>query len=150
MRYRIGPPLIKSPSSGRFAVWISRAGTSWPRGLYGLSVRSWLLDRHSDIGTGFALAGQVDGLIRKVQDPRDQSDAAPAFASAITSLREPSAPYHLALGLLAYAEYLARQGDTDGAVAAVEEARGIAERLRCQPPLDRPADLMPAQSRLQP
>jgi hypothetical protein len=117
--------------------------------LAGLSVRSWLLDRHSDIGMAFALAGQVDGLARTAQDPRDQSDAAAAFASAITSLREPSAPYHLALGLLAYAEYLARCSDTDGAVAAVEEARGIAERLRCQPPLGRPADLTPAQSRWQ-
>ena len=27
-------------------------------------------------------------------------------------------------------------------MAAVQEARGIAERLRCQPPLDRPADLL--------
>ena len=41
-----------------------------------------------------------------------------------------------------------RQGDTQAAAAAVEEARGIAERLRCQPLLDRAADLTPAMPRI--
>jgi class 3 adenylate cyclase len=60
-----------------------------------------------------------------------------AFTAAITGLREQSTPYHLAHGLLDYAEYLTRQGDADAAAAAVEEARAIAGRLRCQPLLDR-------------
>lgn len=59
-----------------------------------------------------------------------------------------STPYHLAHGLLDYAEYLARQGDANGVAAAAEEARGIACLLRCQPLLDRAADLTPAESRM--
>ena len=59
------------------------------------------------------------------------------FAAAIGGLRELSTPYHLAHGLLDYAQYLARVGDAEGAAAALQEAREIASRLRCQPLLDR-------------
>jgi class 3 adenylate cyclase/tetratricopeptide (TPR) repeat protein len=69
----------------------------------------------------------------------------PALAAAINSLRELSTPYHLAHGLLDHAEYLMRQGDDGSAVTAVEEARVLANRLRCQPLLDRAADLAPAE-----
>jgi hypothetical protein len=62
------------------------------------------------------------------------------FASAISGLRERSTPYHLAHGLLDYAQHL----DSEAAGAAIGEARDIATRLRCQPLLDRAADLMPA------
>jgi hypothetical protein len=51
-------------------------------------------------------------------------------------LRESGTPYHLAHGLLDQAEHLARQAD-EAASLAVEEARRIADRLRCQPLLDR-------------
>jgi class 3 adenylate cyclase/predicted ATPase len=61
---------------------------------------------------------------------------AAAFTAAITSLREQSTPYHLAHGLLDHAEYLTRQGDAAAALA-VDEARAIGQRLRCQPLLDR-------------
>ncbi len=70
--------------------------------------------------------------------------AAAAFAAAITRLREQSTPYHLAHGLLDHARYLLRHDDTAAAAIAVEEARDIAARLRCQPLLDRAADLDPA------
>jgi tetratricopeptide (TPR) repeat protein len=70
-----------------------------------------------------------------------------AWSSAISSLREHSTPYHLAHGLLDHAQYLRRSGDADAAVLAIEEARGIAGRLRCQPLLDRAADITPAQPR---
>jgi hypothetical protein len=63
--------------------------------------------------------------------------AAAAFTAAITGLRAQSTPYHLAHGLLDHAEYLVRTGDADAAAAAVQEAREIAARLRCQPLLDR-------------
>ena len=66
-----------------------------------------------------------------------EAGAATAFAAAITSLREQSTPYHLAHGLLDHAEYLTRQGDADAASLAVDEARAIGQRLRCQPLLDR-------------
>jgi class 3 adenylate cyclase/predicted ATPase len=73
-----------------------------------------------------------------------QAAAGPAFAAAITRLREQSTPYHLAHGLLDHAKYLLGHEDTEAAALAVEEARDIAARLRCQPLLDRAADLDPA------
>jgi class 3 adenylate cyclase/tetratricopeptide (TPR) repeat protein len=77
--------------------------------------------------------------------------AAVSFAAAVASLRELSTPYHLAHGLLDQAEFLQRRGngdDAEGAAAAVEEARGIAERLRCQPLLDRAAEMTAAEPRV--
>jgi class 3 adenylate cyclase/predicted ATPase len=62
-----------------------------------------------------------------------------SFALAIGSLRELSTPYHLAHGLLDYAQHLARVSDNDAAAAASGEARDIARRLRCQLLLDRAA-----------
>jgi hypothetical protein len=73
-------------------------------------------------------------------------DAGPEFAAAITALREQSTPYHLAHGLLDHAQYLVRTGDAEAAAAAVEEAREIAARLRCQPLLDRAGALIPQDS----
>jgi len=84
---------------------------------------------------------------RLADDDGDQSAAA-AFASAIFTLRELSTPYHLAGGLLDHAEYLTRHGDTAAAALATAEARDIAHRLRCQPLLDRAADMTPAESRM--
>ena len=60
-----------------------------------------------------------------------------AFTSAIGSLREVGNPYHLAHGLLDYAEHLADGGESEAAAAAIEEARAIGLRLRCQPLIDR-------------
>jgi hypothetical protein len=78
---------------------------------------------------------------------------AASFAAAIASLREQSTPYHLAHGLLDHAEYLLAAldvaaaasvaaatsvaGAVETATAAIDEARDIAGRLRCQPLLDR-------------
>jgi hypothetical protein len=74
--------------------------------------------------------------------------AGAAFAAAITGLRLHSTPYHLAHGLLDHAHYLIRLGENQVAETATGEARGIAQRLRCQPLLDRAADLSPAESRI--
>jgi class 3 adenylate cyclase/predicted ATPase len=76
-------------------------------------------------------------------------NAVPSFLVAVSSLRELSTPYHLVGGLLDYAQYLLHQGDAEAAAAAVEEARDVASRLRCQPLLDRAAGLMAAQPRVQ-
>jgi class 3 adenylate cyclase/predicted ATPase len=73
-------------------------------------------------------------------------DAAAAFTAAISRLREQSTPYHLAHGLLDHAQYLRRTGDAAAAAAAVDEARDIGSRLRCQPLLDRAGALTPADS----
>jgi hypothetical protein len=74
--------------------------------------------------------------------------AAPAFAAAIAGLRERSTPYHLAHGLLDHAQYLLRQGDVSAAALAIDEARDIGDRLRCQPLLDRADDLELAPSQV--
>ena len=79
----------------------------------------------------------------------DTAGAAAAFAAAIASLREHSTPYHLAHGLLDQARYLLRQGDADAAEAAIGEALDIARNLRCQPLLDRAANMTSAQSPVQ-
>jgi class 3 adenylate cyclase len=78
----------------------------------------------------------------------DPPVAGMAFAAAIAGLRRHSTPYHLAHGLLDYAEHIVHLGNADAAEAAVSEARDIAHRLRCQPLLDRAADLLPAESRI--
>jgi class 3 adenylate cyclase len=63
--------------------------------------------------------------------------AAAAFAAAIAALRDKSTPYHLAHGLLDHAGYLTGHGYADAATLAIDEARAIGRRLRCQPLLDR-------------
>ena len=73
--------------------------------------------------------------------------AGPAFAAAITGLRQHSTPYHLAHGLLDHAAHLAARGDAEAAAAAAGEAAGIAARLGCQPLLDRAEITRPARPR---
>jgi len=76
-----------------------------------------------------------------------QSVAA-SFAAAVIGLRERGTPYHLAHGLMDYAEYLTREGDTAAAAQPVVEARDIARRLRCQPLLDRADAIEASPSRI--
>jgi class 3 adenylate cyclase/predicted ATPase len=82
-------------------------------------------------------------LARLAAGDHDPS-ATPALAAAVSSLRELSTPYHLAHGLLDQAQHLISLPDPDAAALAVDEARTIADRLRCQPLLDRAADLTTA------
>jgi len=60
-----------------------------------------------------------------------------SFTVAIRGLREHGTPYHLAHGLLDSAQHLLVTGEPDAAAEAVDEARDIARKLRCQPLLDR-------------
>jgi class 3 adenylate cyclase/tetratricopeptide (TPR) repeat protein len=82
-------------------------------------------------------------LARLAAGDHDPSASA-AFAAAVASLRELSTPYHLAHGLLDHAQHLISLPDPDAAALALDEARTIAGRLRCQPLLDRAADLAAA------
>jgi class 3 adenylate cyclase/predicted ATPase len=92
-------------------------------------------------------------LVRARLAAKDDSRtvAGPAFAAAITRLRDQSTPYHLAHGLLDHATYLlgreaAEAPETaEAAALAVEEARDIAVRLRCQPLLDRAGSIEPTE-----
>jgi class 3 adenylate cyclase/predicted ATPase len=78
-------------------------------------------------------------LAAKGGDP----DAATAFEAAIAGLREHSTPYHLALGLLDHADFLAGRGEHAAASFAISEATEIGARLGCQPILDRAARVVP-------
>ncbi len=79
----------------------------------------------------------------------DGSDpaAGPAFAAAISGLRELSTPYHLAHGLLDHAAHLTRLGDAQAAAAAIGEAVGIGARLGCQPLTYRAETALPTRLR---
>jgi len=85
-----------------------------------------------------------------VTDGHGEAASTGAFTAALDRLREQSTPYHLAHGLLDYAAHLTRLDETEAAAAAIEEARDIARRLRCQPLLDRATHLTPAELRVAP
>jgi hypothetical protein len=68
-------------------------------------------------------------VLASIRDP----DAGSAFTTAINALRELGSPYHLAKGLLDYAQYLTATGDTQAAEQLAAEAGTIAERLRAKP-----------------
>ena len=70
-----------------------------------------------------------------------------APAAAVAGLRQHSTPYHLAHGLLDHAQHLIRLSDDEAAAAAITEAVGIAQRLGCQPLLDRADTTQPAPPR---
>jgi len=87
------------------------------------------------------LQAERDLVRARLADRDNDQVAAASFAPAISGLREHGTPHHLAHGLLAQAGYLTRLGDTADAEAAISEACDITHRLRCQPLLDRAADL---------
>ena len=86
-----------------------------------------------------------DRLRARLLAAKGDGEAADAFASAVTGLRAWVSPYHLALGLLDQAEYLAGLGALDAAVEAATEAREIGSRLRCRPVVSRAVAIAPVQ-----
>jgi hypothetical protein len=96
-----------------------------------------LLDSYQPGHLALMLRAERDLARARLADHAGDPDAAASFATAIAGLREKGTPYHLAHGLLDYAQYLSRRGDADAAGAAAGEARDIARRLRCQPLLYR-------------
>jgi hypothetical protein len=73
------------------------------------------------------------GLLHRSGD----SEATEAFVVAVVALREIGSPYHLALGLLDQAEFLAETGEAAVAQALTDEAQVIAEGLGARPLADR-------------
>jgi class 3 adenylate cyclase/predicted ATPase len=101
--------------------------------------------------------GQLTPMLRAERDlararltaaDADSDAASAAFDAAIAGLRQHSTPYHLAHGLLDHTEHLLRSGDDEAAAVAAGEARDIAERLRCQPLIDRAEAIQPSRPRI--
>ena len=100
------------------------------------------------------LRAERDLVRARLADGAAEEATAAALSAAVGGLRELSTPYHLAHGLLDQAQYLAgragteagSKADNEAAEQAIAEARGIAERLGCQPLLDRAAAIVPARS----
>ncbi|MDT4943248.1 MAG: hypothetical protein QOJ34_3337 [Pseudonocardiales bacterium] len=63
----------------------------------------------------------------------DDPSAGEQFTAAVASLRNHGTPYHYALGLLDYVEYLSSTGRSDGTGSLIDEARQIGERLGAEP-----------------
>jgi tetratricopeptide (TPR) repeat protein len=89
------------------------------------------------------LRAERDLARARLSDHAGEPDVTASFATAIATLRDYSTPYHLAHGLLDQAEHLSRRGEAEACEASIDEARGIATRLRCRPLLDR-AEVIPA------
>jgi class 3 adenylate cyclase/predicted ATPase len=144
-------------------------GTLAHAGSLGLSAESqrwaWPLAARTayDLGdtaaTGELLAlldsGQPGHLVPMLRAERDlararlaahdgDQAAAASFVSAISGLRAHSTTYHLAHGLLDHAQHLTHLHDPGAVAAAIDEARHIAQDLRCQPLLDRAEAMEPA------
>jgi tetratricopeptide (TPR) repeat protein len=100
-----------------------------------------MLDRYRPGQLAPMQRAERDLVRARITASSEDPDAATAFATAVTSLREQSTPYHVAHGLLDYAQFLIRLGDAGAAETAISEAQGIAQQLRCQPLLDRSAVL---------
>ncbi len=98
--------------------------------------------------------GQLIPVLRAERDlararlASDNSENGDEFAAAVTGLRELSTPYHLAHGLLDHAAVLTRRGEAEAAAQAVDEATAIAVKLRCQPLLDRAAEVKPGEANI--
>jgi class 3 adenylate cyclase len=107
-----------------------------------------LLDSYQPGHVAATLRAERDLVRARLAASEGDAAAEAAFAAAVTGLREQSTPYHLAHGLLDHAGYLTGRGDGDAAALAIDEARVIGRRLRCQPLLDRAGDLDPAPSQI--
>jgi class 3 adenylate cyclase/predicted ATPase len=96
-----------------------------------------LLDAYQPGQLAPRLRAERDLVRARLAASDGEPGAATALAASISSLREQSTPYHLAHGLLDQAGYLAAHGDAEASARAIDEARAIGRRLRCQPLLDR-------------
>lgn len=72
-------------------------------------------------------------LLAAQEDPA----AKPTFDAALQAFRDLGSPYHLAVGLLDFAEYLGHMADARSAEPLALEARTIAQGLRAKPLMER-------------
>jgi class 3 adenylate cyclase/tetratricopeptide (TPR) repeat protein len=121
-------------------------------------VRSWPIAVHAahtlgDVGTVESLVAMLDDhpvghlpvLLRvgrelaraRLAAGAGDESADRSFIAATTTLRRFGSPYHLAVGLLDHAEYLARVDNLARAGDLLAEATGLAETLGARPLLER-------------
>jgi hypothetical protein len=139
-------------------VGISSEGVRWA---WPLATRA-ALHLHDTTSTGELLAmldsaqpGHLAPMLRAERDlararlaaRNGDPSAAGLLTAAISRLRDHSTPYHLAHGLLDHAQYHTHLGEDGAAAATAGEARDIAQRLHCQPLLDRAETIQPTRPR---
>jgi hypothetical protein len=76
-------------------------------------------------------------IAARLQAAQNDPGAEQAFLEALVSLRELGSPYHLAVGLVDFADYCAATGDRSQARDLAAEATALAERLGARPLRDR-------------
>jgi hypothetical protein len=103
-----------------------------------------LLDAHQPGHLAPVLRAEQDLVRARLAAHGGEPAADSAFTAAVGQLRELSTPYHLAHGLLDHAQHLLDSRDSGAATLAIDEARAIGQRLRCQPLLDRAEAMSPA------
>jgi class 3 adenylate cyclase/tetratricopeptide (TPR) repeat protein len=121
--------------------WPLAARAAWDLGDTAVTAELLRIVEHRQPGQLSPLLWAERDLARARLATRDSTADAGAFTAAIRGLRENGTPYHLAHGLLDYAGHLTKVGDAEAAARAIDEARGIAAKLRCQPLLDRAGEL---------
>jgi tetratricopeptide (TPR) repeat protein len=74
----------------------------------------------------------------------NEAEAASAFDSALSAFRDFGSPYHVAVGLVDYAEYLHETGETERAHELAAEAEAITARLGARPLSERARRISPS------
>jgi class 3 adenylate cyclase/tetratricopeptide (TPR) repeat protein len=121
--------------------WPLAARTAWELGGTAVTAELLRIVEQRQPGQLSPLLWAERDLARARLAARDGPADGAVFDSAIRGLRDHGTPYHLAHGLLDHAEFLTKAGDAEAAAQAIQEARGIASKLRCQPLLDRADEL---------
>jgi class 3 adenylate cyclase/tetratricopeptide (TPR) repeat protein len=121
--------------------WPLAARAAWELGDTAVTAELLRIVEHRQPGQLSPLLWAERDLARARLAARDGAPDGGVFATAIRGLRDHGTPYHLAHGLLDHAGQLRKAGDSEAAALAIDEARAIAAKLRCQPLLDRADDV---------
>jgi tetratricopeptide (TPR) repeat protein len=106
--------------------------------LSAVEVRLSALERLSPAEMTPFLGAQTARLRGRLAAARDDvAQAGPAYKAAVGMLREMAVPFWLGVTLAEHGEWLVGQGLTEDAKSPLDEARGIFERLRATPWIDR-------------
>ena len=97
------------------------------------------LDDHSPGHIPPVLRAERLRIRARLLEGQGDAGASQAFTTATKAFRELGSPFHLARGLLDYAEHLASSGDLQKAAQVAAEASAIADRLRARPLAERAA-----------